>query len=214
MTWNVSLLDTGDHYSDTEAPYIYGTGAVRSNAHLRDKDPYGIKLPAGSEYKIYSTIFREFLTSRKSFTIGAAFYFEAFPALSTAIMGGDVSGTTKHFWLSINSAGTLSVWYKNTAVQLGIAILTTGQHYYIELCGYRTLTANDGGVTVAVDGETVFSQSSMLVNTTVVDVWFNAPTAVDLYLSGVYIINCDADCPKLLGPIWVKALAPTADGTY
>lgn len=214
MTWVVSLLDSGAHYSDTEAPYIYGAGAVRSNAHLRTKDPYGIKLPAGDKYQIYSTIFRGYLSGYKSFAMGAAFYFDALPATSTVIMGGDISSTKKHFYLTINSTGTLSVWYKSAEVKLGIATLTTGKHYYIELCGYRTLSANDGGVSVAVDGETVFSQSSMMINTAVTEVWFNAPTDVDLYLSGIYLLRGQSESPIHLGPIWVKALTPTVDGEY
>lgn len=214
MSWSVSLLDSGAHYSDTEAPYIYGTGAVRSNAHLRTKDPYGIKLPAGSEYQIYSTIFRGFASGYKSFAMGAAFYLESLPVASTAIMGGDITSIKKHFYLTINSTGTLSVWYKSAVVKLGIATLTAGKHYYIELCGYRTLAANDGGVSVAVNGETVFSQDSMLVDSTVTEVWFNAPAAVDLYLSGIYLLRGQSESPIHLGPIWVKALAPTADGTY
>lgn len=215
MSWDVSLLDTGEHYSDTEAPYIYGTGAVRSNAHLRDKDAYGIKLPAGSKYTIYSTIFRGFAASYKSFSMGAAFYLTALPASSTAIMGGDVTAIKKHFYLTLGSDGTLSVWYQSKAIQLGIATITTGKHYYIEISGYRTPIANDGGVKVAVNGETVFSQSSMLVNTTVIDVWFNAPSAVDLYLSGIYVLRGGSESgPQLLGPIWVKALPPITDGTY
>jgi len=212
MTWRVALLDSGAHYSDTEAPYIYGTGAVRSNAHLRTDDPYGIKLTANAQYTLPSQI----AASLSGFTLGAAVWLSALPASNAALMGGTyrITTSTDYFWLRLNTDGSLSIMLDDAVLDTTAAgVIVAEQHRYIELCGYQS-SLGLGGARLAIDGQTVLNVT-IAVSGNAATIWFNAPAGVDVYLSGVYLLRgAIGDSAKLLGPIWVKALAPTADGHY